>query len=751
MSFFCLLVIINACAKRKINSPPIVEEVEEKDTDKDGITDIEDVDDDNNGLIEIYTIDDLNNIRYNLKGTSYKTSAVDKGSTSGARENIPDGELALMGYELKNDLDFSDSNSYSNQGENNENWTSAKWTTNTSGEGWTPIANDTDLDTPEHQGSRFACILDGKGFNIKNLFINKTNNIDKDDYVGLIGIMESSEDFDFYTEIRDLSLKNLSITASNHNGAVGGVVAVILNETKIADCHVEGSIRGVDNVGGIVGQVMTNGNDNDNTEREIRIENSTYTRGNVIGNNNTGGIIGSIHSFNRKVGVSISGCQSSFASVLGENKTGGIIGHVFRSVNILENGERIEGFTSVSINDCHSIANVSGNISVGGIGGNISRINMTNCISIGNITGNSSMGGIASGVSFSIIVNCQSSSSIVGINVENAEGDISFSKRAGGLVSGLAGSIVSNCQASGNVMVASEYAGGLIGSMIVDNDEPFIDNGMFFESSSNSLIINSFASGNVEGKDNVGGLVGEVRFNSHVINSYATGNVRGDQFLGGLIGDLNGTRGRVVACYATGNIIATGNNIVVGGLIGQANGKVYSCYATGNVEAKDDVGGLIGAVLDSLSIISFCYSLGNLNLELLNVPLDRGSLIGRFEEGKINYCYTTGNRAGSLPDTILPIEGSLVGKNTAGTILASAGNSPAHLVANNGLFDFNLEERVIFQTKWNAINAWQGKPWELITNTPPTFPKLYQWVGNGPDNKLGTDDDEFSTTLLSGQ
>ena len=67
------------------------------------------VDADGDGLIEIYNLDMLNNIRYDIAGTSYKTSAGDSGNTagnSGTRSPLCVGS-GLCGYELMQDLDFA--------------------------------------------------------------------------------------------------------------------------------------------------------------------------------------------------------------------------------------------------------------------------------------------------------------------------------------------------------------------------------------------------------------------------------------------------------------------------------------------------------------------------------------------------------------------------------------------------------------------------------------------------------------------
>jgi len=131
----------------------------------------------------------------------------------------------------------------------------------------------------------------------------------------------------------------------------------------------------------------------------------------------------------------------------------------------------------------------------------------------------------------------------------------------------------------------------------------------------------------VEGKVNVGGLIGEdddssVLENCHVVG---TGNVKGVDTVGGLIGkcgystlgnlsatvDVNSTGGSVGgligkniysmdlnSSHATGNVVNTSTSDSTGGLIGYAGGQIEitNSYATGSVTSQgDEVGGLIGS------------------------------------------------------------------------------------------------------------------------------------------------------------
>ena len=82
------------------------------DGDGDTIGNVCDVDDDNNGLIEIATAEELDNVRYNLLGTSYKTSADDSGDATGAppasESTVCSASRRLCGYELTANIDLSD-------------------------------------------------------------------------------------------------------------------------------------------------------------------------------------------------------------------------------------------------------------------------------------------------------------------------------------------------------------------------------------------------------------------------------------------------------------------------------------------------------------------------------------------------------------------------------------------------------------------------------------------------------------------
>ncbi len=149
-----------------------------------------------------------------------------------------------------------------------------------------------------------------------------------------------------------------------------------------------------------------------------------------------------------------------------------------------------------------------------------------------------------------------------------------------------------------------------------------------------------------------GGLVGQADSGSVILRSYALGNVEGDaggqdhSRAGGLVGE---NRGIIGASFATGAVLADsssgpGNNNVgwnayAGGLVGDNNnGTVSASYAIGRVEAlrhssgEANAGGLVGRSLGGT--IEASYSRGTVvTPQFTGANLNRGGLIGHDDDG----------------------------------------------------------------------------------------------------------------------
>ena len=214
---------------------------------------------------------------------------------------------------------------------------------------------------------------------------------------------------------------------------------------------------------------------------------------------------------------------------------------------------------------------IIGNGRVGGLVGHNYRGKITNSYATGNVSGSSSYVG--------------------GLVGHNKRGPITYSYSTGS-VSGLAyvGGLVGynyygdicmyyapihNSYSTCNVTTSSA---GAVGGLVGYNWAP---------------ITNCYATGNVSGRDLVGGLVGLVGglwdSTEPITNSYATGDVTGSSSVGGLVG----CGGKPITnCYATGSVTGSSN---VGGLLGYGwGGPITNSYSTGSVTGSSSVGGLVG-------------------------------------------------------------------------------------------------------------------------------------------------------------
>jgi filamentous hemagglutinin family protein len=157
---------------------------------------------------------------------------------------------------------------------------------------------------------------------------------------------------------------------------------------------------------------------------------------------------------------------------------------------------------------------------------------------------------------------------------------------------------------------------------------------------------------NVTGLDQVGVLAGQIRWGSSVSNSYATGSVKGRGNVGGLIGFATpyhswggywcGMCISIDQSYADVNVV--GEN--VGGLIATIDQTyVRNSYAKGDVSGNDYVGGLVGHNFHSA--ISDSYAVGKVQGQTANVGgltgVNNGSLLngGHFDS------QTTGQPGGN--------------------------------------------------------------------------------------------------------
>ena len=266
----------------------------------------------------------------------------------------------------------------------------------------------------------FGGTFDGNGLTISNLTIEGSGNL------GLFGQLKS------IGIIKDLAVMDVNITASGEctgclmgrnegsivtcystgaissNGSkVGGLVGINYPFGTINTSYHIGSVTGLDNSGGLVG-------DNTGTLTQC------YTTGSVSGESNVGGLVGS------NDGGKISQCYS-IDTVNGENNVGGLVG-----TNQFDIGVVTQSFYTGS---------VSGIDAVGGIvGNNTESGTVIRCYSMGTVTGERRVGGL------------------VGWNIGSWQ--VPVGNFGGGGSSGSVWGTISNCYST--AFVSGSAGGGLV-------------------------------------------------------------------------------------------------------------------------------------------------------------------------------------------------------------------------------------------------------------------------------------------------
>ncbi len=181
---------------------------------------------DGDGLIEVWNATMLDNMRYDLAGTSYKTSAMDAGDSSGC----PAG--GCNGYELMANIDLLPMLDANRSGEIN------KTTVTVAGKdhavidvgsdkdtSWSPVGDDADP---------FTGTFEGNGNTIANLWVNISTSGDV--YVGLFGVTGGS------AEIRNVGVISGGIfSSSGFFSYSGGLVGFSSDSLTITNSYFSGS------------------------------------------------------------------------------------------------------------------------------------------------------------------------------------------------------------------------------------------------------------------------------------------------------------------------------------------------------------------------------------------------------------------------------------------------------------------------------------------------------------------------------
>ncbi len=175
-----------------------------------------DADNDGDGLIDISTAEMLNNMRYNLAGTSYKTSSDGDGDSSGC----PTG--ACHGYELTANIDLV------SLLDTNESGMIDTTTVEVAGEMHTVIdvSEDTSWVPVGDGDNAFTGIFDGNNNTIANLWVNISSS-DNNVYAGLFGAANGTVAIRNVGVISGGVSSSATSVSSNPSSYSGGLVGYV--------------------------------------------------------------------------------------------------------------------------------------------------------------------------------------------------------------------------------------------------------------------------------------------------------------------------------------------------------------------------------------------------------------------------------------------------------------------------------------------------------------------------------------------
>lgn len=502
------------------------------------------------------------------------------------------------------------------------------------------------------------------------------------------------------------------LTISTSSSYVGGLIGFCQNAT-ITDCTNKGSVRGVNNVGGLVGwtgdestsghgatilNCTNNGNVNATGDFVGGIvgwnRDTIYT--NVVNSGNinaTGAQVGGITS--RVLGGRISNAQNS-GTINGGNYVGGIAGNMsWAYINDVSNSGAVSGNNYVGgllgygesnhasnlliYGTLTNTASVSGAQYVGGIAGYLENkltaminIDWTATVNIATTTllgadgvrGTSYMGGAIGFLGENITIS--GSISVSGCDIDNENGG---NYLVGGAIGYNAGIVSADLTVDARVISRStgtvnSISGAFTGGVVGYNAGTLSG---ALKKTSGDVISVSF-------NDYVGGIVG---YNSGAITGkmthtstnamYENSTVYGATKVGGLVGYTSSAL-NISDAQNTGKIVGS---VSVGGLVGYADAKctINASTNTGSVSGTNNVGGIVGYAKGiDLSGVS--------NSATINGYTNVGGLVGNIEGGA---AITTSNNSGAV-NGYKHLGGFVGYAKSSGNALSIEGTSTAPLV-----------------------------------------------------------------------
>jgi len=515
-----------------------------------------------------------------------------------------------------------------------------------SGEGWIPIANDTD---------RFTGSYNGKEFPIDSLFIHSDNN-----YSGLFGYVDDAR-------LDSIQLTNISLRGTYFCGGLTGYARY----SSLNSCYVNGTIQGTSLTGGLTGQA-------ENT----KIKHSTSDC-QLSGEIRIGGIAGQADASSL-----IDSCLSK-GSITGQQYIGGLAGECYAPIR--------NSYTKMtSINGTYSYDTYFGGLAGACYGAVVNSyynydstiIRTTNHHTIGVLYDAMFREWLENDRQIDIDQYMQKSGDHYLIsNVEDFKLLLAF-----GQDSSLKFSLGADIDMTGTNQFFIPYFSGTLdgnGHTIKNfglsregyTGYNFLQGMGLFGRTVYARVMNlkmdrlSITSGS----NYVGGLVGHAS-SSHFSNiSLTEGWIFGSgSSVGGMIGNTNDSE--ILHCSFKGS--CSGGGSYIGGLVGYHYNNAYTAFSFADavVSGASITGGLVGQNSNS-SVIEYSYAIGN-----TKAGATVGGFAGSNRGSLIRNCYSRANVTGTSSSGSASKAGGFVGQNTEEAEI-SGSYATGYLASTNHLSD----------------------------------------------------------------
>ncbi|MDP1524570.1 MAG: hypothetical protein Q8M20_02050 [Rhodocyclaceae bacterium] len=512
-------------------------------------------------------------------------------------------------------------------------------------QGFLPIGNSS---------NRFSGKFDGLGHTISGLYIKRTSTQE----VGLFGRVDAaaSPAAQSLAQVRNVGLTSGYVEGWNKvGGLVGrlggyGVGTSSVVDAWVANSYFEGTVKGTDNIGGLIGYARRNAGGlvwvTDNRT------NITVT----ASGNSAGGLAA--------YGQSVTYLRNYAAgSVTGVNTLGGLVGGNTSSTTITDSYAAV------------SLTNTGAGLNAGGLVPSSGATITNSYYPVESVTINGVQAPTIGALYATQYTDWQNGGRAA-LNIANYTGDGKSFASCGtncyqiSTIQGLKDVLgFSTLSAATFKLGATIDVASTPGFMI-----PFFS-AASFDGNSHSVLNLSIN----QAKNRNLGLIGELGGSASVLNVGTTGSVSGASYAGGLIGrTTSGTTHTISNVYSNATVSTTGTvNAPAGGLIGwMSNGTVSNAYATGNVTSGQYGGGLIGN--GAFQTLTNVYATGSVSGTAGKI----GGLVGKQSNGTLTNSYWNSD-----------------------TIAAGIGNGSFTTGSPSGLSSNDTKVQASYNT-WNFSTNW---------------------------------------------